>query len=528
MPETLSTPGVYLAEATSVVPAIKAAATSITAFIGRASRGPVDVPTAISSQDDYQRVFGGLSLDSPMSFAVRDFYENGGGEAVVVRLFNDPMGGAARLDADTLQLVAASPGSWGDSLRVVIEHHVTGGEADQFDLTIRDGVTGTIEIFRGVSVVAGAPTAVDLVLSNQSSLVRVGGALPASPPAANPAPLDSEQLWSDNPVPTNYSVAPPDRGTDGSVLTTADSFLPPGARAARIGLYALEHVDLFNLLCIPPAALAQPAAPAVDIEAALIDAATAYCAERRAVMIIDPPEGWTSATLAATGLGKGEAGGPSANAALYFPRLLMPNPLRQEQVEAFAPCGAVAGMIARTDAAHGVWKAPAGLEATLSGVTGLGAPVNDAGSAALNPLGVNCVREFAHVGTVVWGARTRAGDDLTASDWKYLSVRRTALMIEESLSRGLRFAVFEPNDESTWSAIRLAVTTFMEGLFRQGELQGVSPAYGFFVRCDGQTTTPADVAAGVVNVEVGLAPLKPAEFVVIRIQQAMAGGSPSL
>jgi phage tail sheath protein FI len=215
-------------------------------------------------------------------------------------------------------------------------------------------------------------------------------------------------------------------------------------------------------------------------------------------------------------------GKASKNAAIFFPRLKQPNPLRDNQMEDNVPCGAVAGLFARTDTARGVWKAPAGLEAILAGVPQLSVSLTDAENGELNPLGVNCLRAMPAVGRVVWGSRTREGDDRLASEWKYIPIRRLALFIEESLYRGTQWVVFEPNDEPLWGQIRLNVGAFMHNLFRQGAFQGSSPRDAYFVKCDKETTTQNDINLGIVNILVGFAPLKPAEFVIIKIQQ-MAG-----
>jgi hypothetical protein len=180
--------------------------------------------------------------------------------------------------------------------------------------------------------------------------------------------------------------------------------------------------------------------------------------------------------------------------------------------------------MARTDAQRGVWKAPAGLDATLNGVPELELALTDGDIGRLNPLGVNCLRAVPAAGRVVWGARTMQGADRLASEWKYIPVRRTALFIEESLFRGTQWVVFEPNDEPLWAQIRLNVGSFLNTLFRQGAFQGATPRDAYFVKCDKETTTQADIDVGVVNIHVGFAPLKPAEFVVIRLQQ-MAGQS---
>ncbi|MEM6353555.1 MAG: phage tail sheath C-terminal domain-containing protein, partial [Cyanobacteria bacterium P01_D01_bin.14] len=214
-----------------------------------------------------------------------------------------------------------------------------------------------------------------------------------------------------------------------------------------------------------------------------------------------------------------DLGTKSKNSAVYFPMLVQPNSLRDNQMEEFSPVGAVAGIYARTDAQRGVWKAPAGTEATLVGVPKLEVSLTDAENGELNPLGLNCLRTLPAAGRVVWGARTLQGDDRLASEWKYVPVRRTALFIEESLYRGTQWAVFEPNDEPLWSQLRLNIGAFMQNLFRQGAFQGSTPQEAYLVKCDRETTTQNDINLGIVNVIVGFAPLKPAEFVILKIQQ---------
>jgi phage tail sheath protein FI len=215
-------------------------------------------------------------------------------------------------------------------------------------------------------------------------------------------------------------------------------------------------------------------------------------------------------------------GDDSINAAFYFPWVNAPDPLQENRPRAFPPCGFVAGLYARTDASRGVWKAPAGTEASLSGVTGVTVPLTDKENGVLNPQAIDCIRTFPIYGTVIWGARTLQGHDERGSEWKYVPVRRMALFIEETLYRSLKWVVFEPNDEPLWSQIRLNVGAFMHGLFRQGAFQGSTPGEAYFVKCDSETTTQNDINMGIVNIVVGFAPLKPAEFVIIKIQQ-MAG-----
>jgi phage tail sheath protein FI len=215
------------------------------------------------------------------------------------------------------------------------------------------------------------------------------------------------------------------------------------------------------------------------------------------------------------------------NTALFFPRIKATDPLDENNnstLHSFVPSGAIAGVIARTDSDRGVWKAPAGIKATLVGVSDLTVLLTDEENGDLNLRGVNCLRIFSGDGVVVWGSRTMArtdqgGRESLADQWKYLSVRRTALFIEESLYRGTRWAVFEPNDESLWSQLRLTVSGFMNNLYSKGAFQGSCPVEAYFVKCDNKTTTQEDIDKGMVNIVIGFAPLIPAEFVILKIRQ---------
>jgi phage tail sheath protein FI len=307
-------------------------------------------------------------------------------------------------------------------------------------------------------------------------------------------------------------VRAPKLGSDDTGLDKADIV---GSESGKTGFFALEKADLFNLLVIPPYA-------AGDVDPTLWPVAAAYCERRRAMLLIDPPSAWTSKDAAKSGISTSPGAASftsSKNAAIYFPRIVRPNPFHDNMLESFAPSGAVAGVISRIDATRGVWKAPAGLEATLNGVVDLSVRLTDLENGELNPLGVNCLRIRPAAGPAVWGARTRQGDDRLASEWKYVPVRRLALYLEESLYRGLQWVIFEPNDEPLWSQIRLNVGGFLQTLFRQGAFLGSTPQQAYFVKCDRETTTQSDIDRGIVNVVVGFAPLKPAEFVILKIQQ---------
>lgn len=284
------------------------------------------------------------------------------------------------------------------------------------------------------------------------------------------------------------------------------------------GMQALDGEGLFNLLVIPPYA---PTAPSTgDAYFGLVaPAAVALCERRRAILLLDPPADWATASQARDGYAA-VFGAPSANAALYFPRVVKTGVI-SGAVGAHAPSGAVAGVIARTDARRGVWRAPAGMDAVLEGVTGLTVSLSGPESAELNRLGINCLR-MLDGRPVVWGARTRRGDDRLADDWKYLPVRRMALFIEESIATGTQWAVFEPNGEALWSSLRRSVESFLFDLYRQGALQGARPEAAYFVRCDRSTMTQDDLDNGVVILMLGVALLKPAEFLIFRIMQRTA------
>lgn len=509
MPITPTYPGVYIQEIPSGVRTITGVSTSITAFIGRAKRGPVDEPTTINSYGDFERRFGGLSLDSTLGYAVRDFYLNGGSQAIIVRLVHEAE--KASLDANGLQLEAASEGKSGNSLRARIDHDVPDERTDKddlFNLTILDETTGTLELFRNLSVEKDHFRWVNLVLSNESDLMRVSGDSPETRPEAHEEPGPDNELWGDNGTNTKA-----DNGSDGTDLEVGD-FIGDGKEGAKQGLYALEKADLFNLLCIPPYTNDNKD---IDYDS-LVDPAAEYCKKRRAFFLIDPPSKWNDKDDAKNGVDT-DIGSPTSYAAAFFPRIMQPNPLRKNAMEEFVPCGAIAGVFARTDVERGVWKAPAGIQAILKGVPQLSVPLTDAENGELNPLGINCLRILPAVGRVVWGARTRRGADRLTDEWKYIPVRRLALFLEESLYRGTQWVVFEPNDEPLWAQIRLNLGAFMHSLFRQGAFQGQKPEEAYFVKCDKETTTQNDINQGIVNIVVGFAPLKPAEFVILSIQQ---------
>ncbi|MCZ8119331.1 MAG: phage tail sheath subtilisin-like domain-containing protein [Microcystis sp. LE18-22.4A] len=422
-----------------------------------------------------------------------------------------PVAAAAVPAEQILTLEAANPGTWGTKLTATVntqgitdkvaENFASYGlnKNDLFNLTVQitypNGTTD-FEQFTNVTIkttTPPSPNRLDLVLKNESRLVRV----------------DSSKLPSITPPGGATSqVAGGDNGKNLSVETYT------GDQDQRTGIYALEKIELFNIMCIPP----DQRIAENNIDPLVYTEALSYCFERRAMLIVDPPMKWLGevkngniSQLQPTDVGI--EGPETINAAVYFPRVIKEDPMMKNQLDTFSACGIIAGIYAATDVTRGVWKAPAGLDAGILGINSLELKLTDQQNGVLNPLGINCLRTFPIVGSVVWGDRTLRGADILDSDYKYVSVRRLTLYIEESLYQGTKWAVFEPNNENLWSALRLSVGSFMESLSRQGAF------YSYQVVCDKTTTTQRDIDLGIVNVLVQFAPVKPAEFVVIQIQQ---------
>ncbi len=516
MPVTPTFPGVYIEEISSGVRTITPVATSITAFIGSAPRGLSDDPVVILSISDYERNFGGIDATSPMSYAVAQYFQNGGSQALVIRVTHaDAV--KAKVNVNGLPLEAASAGIWGNQLRARIDLDTkdkNDPNPSLFNLSLFDNLSGKLEGFRNVSTDVDHPRFIKVILEQGSVLARIdatAGAI-SGRPGASGAPQPGLPLF-DNANAGAFSQA--SGGADGSDITEDDMI---GVELTKTGMFALEKADLFNLLCLPPATRNS------EIGGDTYAKALQYCLRRRAMLLVDPPTAWNSVDAAVRGIDGFRSLIGSAddtkNAAIFFPRLKIADPKKENRLAEFVPCGAVAGICARTDVQRGVWKAPAGIEAGFSGVQEFSIKtMTDLENGQLNPLGVNCLRNFPVHGNVIWGSRTLAGADRQGSEWKYLPVRRFTLFLEESLFRGTQWVVFEPNDEPLWAQIRLNLGAFMRDLFRQGAFQGRTPAEAYYVKCDNETTIQNDIDRGIVNIEVGFAPLKPAEFVIIKIQQ---------
>jgi len=526
-------PGVYVQEIPSGVRTITGVATSITAFIGYAPRGLTNSPVRIKNFGSYERIFGGLSRTSTMSYAVQHFFLNGGNDAIIVRLSNTVMKKSdpddpesddvvdednsaktaeyslpTSLDDSPVVLSAASEGAWGNNLEISVDY-ATATPEETFNLTVkfienREEIAS--ETIRNLSMDPMASRFVSDVIESQSSLVRVKAILGGD---SSPRPNETRD---EEGKPSSINT-PSTEGSNGTDPRNDNQYI--GSQRDKTGLFSLEKADLFNILCIPPVR------SDVDISLTTWTAAAQYCLERRAMLLIDPPMDWISHSLAVDGVDeiRGAAGDAKQNAAVFFPRVKLADPLKENRLETFVPSPIMAGLFARTDSSRGVWKAPAGTEASLNGVRELTVNLTDGENGELNPLGVNCLRNFPVYGNVAWGSRTLDGDDRLASEWKYVPVRRLALFLQESLYRGTQWVVFEPNDEPLWAQIRLNVGAFMNNLFRQGAFQGTTPKDAYFVKCDSETTTQNDIDLGIVNILIGFAPLKPAEFVILKFQQ---------
>jgi phage tail sheath protein FI len=542
MPINPKYPGVYIEEIESPVRTIVGVSTSMTAFVGRAITGPRNEPIVIHNFGEYTDKFGGLSKESGMSYAVDQYFLNGGKDAIIVAIDD----GAIRAAFDRLAKEAATPGEYepdpapappatklkvfeaynygdmGKEIAVVVKKNndTSGGQQfynifvkEKYDKTKYDPTdaakikewekdAGILESIIRVSLLPTSARFIDNVLKQDSKYVRI---------IQNPRPTitDADILGI-----FSTDDAAVLKGTKPSNQLVKE--VNPDDPSSKKGIYALDDADLFNILCIPPFSK-DDAGEDIDVSAAdIYQDAVKYCEDRRAILLLDPPKGWKDKSAPLAGISPFPR---EKNAAIFFPRIMAADSLDEGRIREFVPCGAIAGIFARTDSERGVWKAPAGTQANIRGALDLSVKLTDDENGELNPLGINCLRIKPPYGRIVWGSRTMRGADDFADQWKYIPVRRLALYLEESLYRGTHWVVFEPNDEPLWSQIRLNVGAFMHDLFLKGAFQGTKPNEAYLVKCDRETTTQTDIDRGIVNIVVGFAPLKPAEFVIIKIKQ---------
>ncbi|MBI0582935.1 MAG: phage tail sheath family protein [Methanomassiliicoccus sp.] len=496
-------PGAYVQEIPGSVRPIAAVPTSRTVFIGRTARGQVGEPAVVRSMDEFRATFGGGPVGSAVDKSLALFFTNGGTEAVVIRLFKpDSTGvtGRAFIDTGPVVLEAASEGEWGRRLeaRAVPSSkgltRALGLRRGTFDLEVRDtppGGSTVTEVHKSL-VLADGPQRVDQVLARESRLVRC-------------------KTVTGKAAPTKEFV-PAVGGSDGLPLDEA-SFT-----GASGGLRFLERANGFNLLYIPPYREG-------DVDPAVLAAAAERCRQLRAVLLVDPPRIWSEASEAAAGIEgiRRNMGKGARNAALFFPYLRRRAGLSMVDLP---PGPAVAGIIARTDAREGVWKAPAGTEAEVRGAEGSAVDLSDSDIGRLGPLGVNCLRKVHGRGLVVWGSRTLEGHADGGSEWRYLSVVRLSLFIEESLRQGLEWTAWEPNGPALWALVRSAAEAFLIDLYHRGAFQGSTPREAFFVKCGRDTTTQAELDGGHLVLQAGIATLRPAEFVSVSVPLRTGGTSP--
>ncbi len=536
MPVSPSYPGIYFEELPSSAHTITPAPTSITVFVGythpfKTDRAVAGLAVRLFSFNEYERSFGGFvnsgAFDIQVPHAVNQFFLNGGSDAYVVGLaprYRDATGAilnpqqildpddsshnpeSAAMNPQALFGNAGQPGiqCYGleptDLTPMRVQFAPKGATNDRADVTITYGTRA--ETFRDVTLTPNDPTHIAAQINGASVLVRV-----RPNPTTNSFPTDFSSATLNGLSKLLTQTLP------GTLSTT---FSPGDFTDAFQADSDLDKVPVFNLMTLPGLA-----------DNGVWSAALAFCERKMAFLILDPPRRanayFTEDNLPSQANSLMNAVVPkSTNGAVYFPYLFSQHPLTGERIE-LPPSGFVAGVYARTDVSRGVWKAPAGLETTLRSTTGVveRGRMNDQRHGVLNLQAVNCLRSFPGVGTVVYGARTLVGarNNTPFQQWRYVPVRRMALFIEQSLRDNLTWVVFEPNDEPLWASIRTTIDNFLLALFRQGALQGRTPSQAFQVKCDATTTTQDDINNGIVNILVAFAPLRPAEFVIIKIAQ---------
>ena len=511
-------PGVYVQEIPGGPRRIQGTEPSTAAFVGAFQRGPLHHPVLVTGVLAFERVFGARDPGLPAAEEVRQFFHNGGRRAWILRTAaGAPMASGAVLESEgvpVLRITAAGrvggravedPGGWGDRLRVEIDH----GPGPSFDLTVRqvapDDRAVRSETFQGLILEPGATNEASAVVNAVSGLIRLDR--DGLPPLAAPWPRPDATSPGGGVALTG--------GDDGGPL---DSAALLGEAGSTTGLGAVP--EGVGLVALPDAAHLGPGeARRTFREAAGI------CEDRNAFLLVDPPVGIDDVAALLAWV-EDEPPLRHRNAALHVPRLVVPDASAPSGEREIGTSGSMAGLYARTDTERGVWKAPAGAQAILRHVMGTSRDLVRSDLEVLNPRAVNAIRAMAGGGLVNWGARTLVGQDGGSSEWRYVPVRRLALFLETSLQEGLRWTVFEPNEPTLWTAVRSAVDAFLMELFRAGALQGSKPEHAWYARCGRDTTPQAELQAGVLHLEVGFAPVRPAEFTVLRVRLTTSDRSP--
>jgi hypothetical protein len=490
--------GLELAQQSRDPQAIERVPTAIAAFVGRTLKGPVSQALPVRSFAEFQQHFGGLWQPSTLSYAVEQFFENGGREARIARVTNGARPPTITLPAGhgALRLIALNPGSR-EYLRASVDYDGLGAaEHDRFNIVVQRVRTAGSElvedqeIYRRVSIAPASGRLVSDVLL-ESRLVRVLGAVPAQRP--------DRSAGGPGGVAVGYTLSNPD-GDDGGPLTDYDII---GSSSSGTGLFALDGVARFNLLCIPPLTRER------DVGLSTLLVAARLCRERHALLLVDPPLAWNSPRAALEALRTWPF--RSDSAVMYYPRVQAFDRLRG-RVETFGSCGAAAGMIARSDETWPVWTAAETEEAVLRPGLRPAVPVTDAERARLAQAGVNtllAVRGGSRTGV---SPRTLAAGSGGTADWKYLSARRLALFVAASVEQGTRWVLLEHNGPQIWERAQAQVEAFLDTLAEQGAFAGADHAESHFVIADERVNRPSTLAEGKFNLLFGFATSKPGEF----------------
>lgn len=502
--------GIAIEEQNGPEHAIARVSTGVAAFVGRALKGPTNSATLVRSFAEYQQIFGGLWQPSTLSYAIEQYFDNGGREAWVVRVTNGgrPPSISLRAGAASLELIGLYPGSR-EYLRASVDYDGIGAnEPERFNLVVQrvrspgSELIEDQEIFRRLSVQPDAGRFVSNVLA-ESRLVRVAGEAPPERP---------ERTLSASGVVAGYVASNPD-GDDGAPLTDYDII---GSAERGTGLLALKALEAFNLLCIPPLARDR------DVGLGVLLVAARLCRERQAILVVDPPADWTSAEGALAGLRAWPF--RSDCAVMYFPRLLAFDRLRG-RYEQFGSCGAAAALIARADESWPVWSAAEAEEPVLRPGLRPACAVSEAERLRLANAGVNTLQTVRSGARPGLSARTLTDGPAGGADWKYLAARRLAQFVMSSIERGTRWLVFERNGPDAWRRARGQVEAFLEALDQEGAFAGRSPEESYFVICDERLNGPEAIAQGRISLLFGFAATRPAEFHTCLVTHRPGGSS---
>ncbi len=485
--------------------------TAVTAFVGRALKGPLNAPTPIGSFAEFQRQFGGLWQPATLGYAVEQYFDNGGRQALIVRVANGARAPTLRLPAGggTLLMQGRQPGTR-EYLRASVDYDGIGAaEADQFNLVVQrlqlpgSELVEAQEIVRRVSVLPGAERSVERVLA-RSRLVCLAG----PPPTERP-----ERTLPTHPGGVAGYLAASSDGADGTDLTDYDLI---GDAEAATGLFALCAGPRFELLCVPPLSRNQ------DIGMATLHVATRLCRAQQALLIVDPPSSWDSVEAAIAGATHWAF--QSEQAVLYFPRLLAPDRLRG-RTELFAGCGAAAGLIARGDAASPPWGAAAGETPLLRSPHRPQLPLDEAQRARLAQVGVNCFDHVRPGAGAVRSARTLLSQNAARGESRYLPARRLSLWLQACVLEGTRWTRLTSGGPVQWHSVRAQVEAFLEGLAGEGAFAGRDSEERYFVICDQRLNPDESVAQGRCCLLFGFAAWRAGEFQSCLVTHERSGSS---